>query len=152
MASETETTSSSSNELQFCPYHNVRAMLLKPKEAHEFIEIIDFLQRSNIAFALTVNPTIYKEHIKQFWNTAQVQTELGVRKINATVDGRQINITESTIRTHLHFQDEAGISWLPNQTLFETFQRMGYEGNLRSTTFQKALVSKQWRFIIHVFQ
>ena len=87
MANQTETSSSSSNELQFCPYHNVCAILLKPKEAYGFHEIIEFLQRSNIAFALTVNPTIYIEHIKQFWNTAKVQSELGIQKINATIDG-----------------------------------------------------------------
>ena len=143
MANQAETTSSSTHELQFCPYHNVCAMLFKPKESHGFHEIIDFLQRSNIRFALTVNPTIYISHIKQFWSIAQVPTELGVTKINATVDGRQVSISESTIRTHIQFNDEAGITSLPNQTLFEIFQRMGYEGNLRSTTFEKSLVSSQ---------
>ena len=44
MASEAENSSSTTTELKFCDYHNVCAMLLKPKEAHGFFEIIDFLK------------------------------------------------------------------------------------------------------------
>lgn len=110
------------------------------------------LKMSNIKFALTINPIIYVAHITSFWNSVQVQTEHGVKKVTYIVDGKPITVTKSNIRSHLQFHDESGISSLPNQELFETFQRMGYEGSLRSKIFEKSLVSSQWRFLIHTFQ
>ncbi|GJS77249.1 hypothetical protein Tco_0727130 [Tanacetum coccineum] len=39
-----------------------------------FHQIVDFLNASHIRFALSKNPTIYDYNIKQFWQTATVNT------------------------------------------------------------------------------
>ncbi|GJS80939.1 hypothetical protein Tco_0747480 [Tanacetum coccineum] len=69
-------------------------------------EIVDFLTTSLIYYALTVCPTIYASYIKQFWNTTHSQTVNYVKQINATVDGKTVVISESSVRSDLHFNDE----------------------------------------------
>ncbi|GJR00125.1 putative ribonuclease H-like domain-containing protein [Tanacetum coccineum] len=67
-----------------------------------FHEIIDFLTSSHIYYALTECPTLYISLIEQFWQTAALSTtEDGVHAITATIDGRDIIITEASIRRHL---------------------------------------------------
>ncbi|KAI3697255.1 hypothetical protein L6452_30136 [Arctium lappa] len=52
--------------MAFIDEHNEIAMLQKPKQAAGFHQIVDFLKSSHIAHALTVAPTIYIEHQRQF--------------------------------------------------------------------------------------
>nr|GEW72384.1 cysteine-rich RLK (receptor-like protein kinase) 8 [Tanacetum cinerariifolium] len=70
--------------------------------------IVDFLTSSPIRYALTVNPTIYASYIEQFWATAKSKTFNDVKHIHATVDGKTVVITESSVRSDIHFNDEDG--------------------------------------------
>ena len=135
--------------LDFCDTHNMVAFLLKTKDNHDFHQIIDFLCKSHIHFALTVNPPIYSSHLRQFWASAKIETVDKVQQITATVNEKSITITESTIRADLHLDDAEGISFLPSEEIFENLRLMGYEGSLEKQTFYKTLVSPQWRFLIH---
>ncbi|GKB96703.1 hypothetical protein Tco_0982840, partial [Tanacetum coccineum] len=89
------------------------------EENAEFHQIVDFLTTSSIHYALTVSPTIYASYIEQFWNTANSQTVNDVKQIHATVDGKTVVISESSVRSDLHFNDE------------------------------DALFSPQWKYLIH---
>ncbi|KAI3827538.1 hypothetical protein L1987_01615 [Smallanthus sonchifolius] len=60
---------------KFSPYHNLTAYLIKGKKSEGFNGMIDFLCRSKIHHALTVNQTIYIPHIEDFWNSAVYSTE-----------------------------------------------------------------------------
>ena len=135
--------------LEFCDTHNMVAFVHKVKENQEFHQIIDFLLKSHIHFALSINPTIYSAHIRQFWESAQMNTTDGVQQIVAKVENKSITITEATIHADLHLDDATGIDSLPTQTIFDNLKLMGYEGGLEKLTFYKALVSPQWRFFIH---
>ncbi|GJZ70606.1 hypothetical protein Tco_0634457, partial [Tanacetum coccineum] len=115
----------------------------------DFHEIVDFLTTSPIHYALTVSPTIYASYIEQFWNTAHSQTVNDVKQIHATVDGKTVVISESSVRSDLHFNDEDGITCLTNETIFENLALMGYESDSDKLTFQKALFSPQWKYLIH---
>ncbi|GJZ70374.1 hypothetical protein Tco_0633924 [Tanacetum coccineum] len=97
------------------------AYLEKTDGNAEFQEIIDFLTRSLIHYALTV----YYCH--NCWQAC-------------------LNLK---IRTDLQFNDAAGIDVLPNQAIFDTIQLMGYEGYLNTLTFNKGLFSPQWKFLFH---
>ncbi|GKA86473.1 hypothetical protein Tco_0808184, partial [Tanacetum coccineum] len=90
-----------------------------------FHEIVDFLTTSPIYYALTVSPTIYASYIEQFWNTAHSQTVNDVKQIHATVDGKTVVISESSVRSDLHFNDEDGVTCLTNETIFENLALMG---------------------------
>ncbi|KAI3771092.1 hypothetical protein L6452_02246 [Arctium lappa] len=60
--------------LEFSDEHIEVAMLQKPKQAEGFHQIVDFLKSSHIAYALTVNPTICVEQLRQFWANATIHT------------------------------------------------------------------------------
>nr|GEU81253.1 hypothetical protein [Tanacetum cinerariifolium] len=80
----------------------------------------------------------------------RVETSDEETKIFATVDGKPITISESSIRRNLKMRDEAGISSLPNAELFKNLTLMGYNISLNQKfTFQKGQFSHQWKYLIH---
>ncbi|GJX00071.1 putative ribonuclease H-like domain-containing protein [Tanacetum coccineum] len=58
--------------------------------------------------------------------------------INAIVDDKEVVVTEPSIRSFLLFNDAD-----------ENLALMGYKGDFNKLTFQKALFSPQWKFLIH---
>nr|GFC82754.1 hypothetical protein [Tanacetum cinerariifolium] len=90
------------------------AILEKTKHNIDFLEIVDFLEASHLRYALTICPTIYVSHIRQFWSTARIKTTNQETKILATVDGKPRTISEASLRRHLKLSDEEGISSLPD--------------------------------------
>ncbi|GJY13579.1 hypothetical protein Tco_0382888 [Tanacetum coccineum] len=115
----------------------------------EFHQIVDFLTTSSIHYALTVSPTIYASYIEQFWATAKSKTVNDVKQIHAIVDGKKVVISESSVRSDLHFNDEDGITCLLNDEIFVNLALMGYERVSTKLTFQKAFFSPQWQYLIH---
>nr|GEW91357.1 hypothetical protein [Tanacetum cinerariifolium] len=102
------------------------AILEKTEHNTDFHQIVDFLEASHIMYALTISPTVYVSHIRQFWSTARIETTNQETKILATVDGNPRTISESSLRRHLKLNDEEEISSLPNAELFENLSLMGY--------------------------
>nr|GEZ61622.1 hypothetical protein [Tanacetum cinerariifolium] len=80
-----------------------------------------------IAYALTLNPTIYVSCKKQFWNTVAVKQSNNVTRLQALVDKKKVVVNEATIRYALHLDDAEGVDCLPNEEIFATLARMGYE-------------------------
>nr|GEV73720.1 hypothetical protein [Tanacetum cinerariifolium] len=111
--------------LAFCDYHNMIAILKKSEHNVDFHQIVDFVEASHIRYALTINPTVYVSHIRQFWSTARIETTDEGTKILATIDGKPKTISESSIRRNLKLNDEEGISSLPDAELFENLALMG---------------------------
>ncbi|GJY35074.1 hypothetical protein Tco_0420452 [Tanacetum coccineum] len=63
------------------------AFLEKSTGSEEFHQVIDFLTRSHICYALTKKPDVCVSFIKQFWRSAEVTTDdNGEVKITATID------------------------------------------------------------------
>ncbi|KAI3678249.1 hypothetical protein L6452_37534 [Arctium lappa] len=112
--------------MAFIDEHNEIAMLQKPKQAEGFHQIVDFLKSSHIAHALTVSPTIYIEHQRQFWANATTSSENGVPCIKTRVCDKPLTVTEETIRICLRLDDASGISSIPNEDLFSNLARMGF--------------------------
>nr|GEU67946.1 putative nuclease HARBI1 [Tanacetum cinerariifolium] len=79
-----------------------------------------------------------------FWSTAWIETTDEGTKILATVDGKLMTISESSIRRNLKLNDEEGISTLPDAKLFENLALMGYDilPN-QKFTFQKGNTPKE---------
>ncbi|GJX57003.1 hypothetical protein Tco_0286900 [Tanacetum coccineum] len=71
-----------------------------------FIQRVGFLTTSPIHYALTVSPTIYASYIEQFWATTKSKIVNDVKQIHATVDGKTMVISESSVRSDLHFNDK----------------------------------------------
>nr|GEW39707.1 putative ribonuclease H-like domain-containing protein [Tanacetum cinerariifolium] len=79
--------------LTFCDCHNVVAILEKIEHHTDFHQIVDFLEASHI----------------------RVETMDGETKILAKVNGRQMTVSESSIRRHLKLNDEEEPS-IPSQS------------------------------------
>nr|GEZ07775.1 hypothetical protein [Tanacetum cinerariifolium] len=91
--------------------HNKVAYLEKGKGWEAYEQILDFLNRSHIRYALTYRPPIvFDSLVKQFWATATVHTqEAGPSNIIATIDGNEVMVSESLIRTQLQLNDVNGL-------------------------------------------
>ncbi|GJZ91903.1 hypothetical protein Tco_0663968 [Tanacetum coccineum] len=116
--------------LDSCPKHNMVAYLEKSEGNAEFHEVIDFLTCSSIHHAFTVSPVVSTTFAEQFWTSAKSKIINNVRHITAKVAGKSVSISEASIRNDLLFDDADGIDSLPNQTIFDAIQQMGYEGDL----------------------
>nr|GEW11732.1 hypothetical protein [Tanacetum cinerariifolium] len=109
--------------LNFIDQHNMVAYLKRTDGNAKIHQIMDFLTTSPIHYALT--------------------------QIHATVDGKKMVISESSVRSDLHFNDEDGITCLLNDAIFENLALMGYERVSTKLTFQKVYFSPQWKYLIY---
>nr|GEY21338.1 hypothetical protein [Tanacetum cinerariifolium] len=129
--------------------HNKVAYLEKGKGWEAYDQILDFLNRSHIRYALTHQPPIvFDSLVKQFCATATVRTlKAGPSDIIATIDGNEVVVTESLIRTQLQLNDVNGLYKFTLHDVLDGMQAIGYpiDGSL---TFYKAKLSPQWRFLI----
>nr|GFA21191.1 hypothetical protein [Tanacetum cinerariifolium] len=104
----------------------------------DFHPVVDFIAASLLRYALTVKPTIFVSHIRQFWSTARIETTYEGTYILATMDGIQRTISESSLRRNLKLRDEDGIVSIPDTELFENLTLMGYNiSQNQKFTFQK---------------
>ncbi|GJW19972.1 hypothetical protein Tco_0027408 [Tanacetum coccineum] len=113
-------------QLKYCDKHNQVGFLLKPTESAGYTEIVDFLRRSKLRYALTHNPPIYDSLVKQFWQTATARTLAdGTQQLNATIDTIEYTITEESVRRQLQLADASGIHMLQNEEIFAGLQNIG---------------------------
>nr|GFC03835.1 hypothetical protein [Tanacetum cinerariifolium] len=75
---------------QFCDYHNMVAILEKGEFNTDFHPMVDFIAASPLRYALTMKPTVFISHIRQFWSTARIETTDEGTHILATVDGYHV--------------------------------------------------------------
>ncbi|GJU88867.1 hypothetical protein Tco_1301290 [Tanacetum coccineum] len=115
---------------------------------------------SNEAMASPKQTTIGKDSSNPFMAGSLPKTTLcrsaeastddnGEVKINATIDGHSLSITEGSLRRHLKLADQDGITSIPTSEIFEQLALMGYHTDSDKLTFQKGAFSPQWRFLIH---
>nr|GFB72689.1 synaptobrevin, longin-like domain protein [Tanacetum cinerariifolium] len=136
--------------LQFCDYHNMVAILENGEFNTDFHPMVDFIAASPLRYALTIRPTVFVSHIRQFWSTARIETTNEGTHILATVDGIQRTVSEASLRRNLKLRDEDGIVSIPDTELFETLTLMGYNiSQNQKFIFQKGQFSHQWKYFIH---
>ncbi|GKA11944.1 hypothetical protein Tco_0691490 [Tanacetum coccineum] len=117
--------------LKYSDKHNMVAFLKKPNGSDDFHEIVDFLKRTPLRYALTNNPTIYDSLVKQFWQTSTVITIAnGNQELLATIDSKAYTITEASVRSSLQLTDATGQHIAPVLTkkIFGSMKR-GFKGN-----------------------
>ncbi|XP_076911891.1 uncharacterized protein LOC143570008 [Bidens hawaiensis] len=86
--------------------HNLYALLQVTPDNEEVAYMIRWLQRSNIRFALTECPVIYRNHLLDFWCSSTLQDDVNGRLLEATVARQENCITERLIRTNLQLHDD----------------------------------------------
>ncbi|KAJ9548565.1 hypothetical protein OSB04_021108 [Centaurea solstitialis] len=137
------------NEKKLIQDHNKVGYISKGGDSEGFEDIVDFLASSHIAHAATITPTIYIQHMQDFWMNGVVQEEDGVKRIQTTICGLSLTLTPAKIRHHLQLNDEGGISMLSTQTIMENLLKMGYTGSQTSLKYLKSQFCPQWRFLVH---
>ncbi|KAJ9546591.1 hypothetical protein OSB04_019134 [Centaurea solstitialis] len=137
------------DSLCFVKDHNKVGYFTKDANSEGFEDILDFLASSHIAYAATINPTIYIQHMHDFWSNAVIQEEEGVKIIQTTICGHSLTLTPAKIRFHLQLHDEGGISMLTPSVIMESFVKMGYTGSRTSLKYLKGKFCPQWRFFVH---
>nr|GEV63910.1 ribonuclease H-like domain-containing protein [Tanacetum cinerariifolium] len=137
-------------DIMFADDHNKVAYLEKGKVLEAYEQILDFLNRSHIRYALTHRPSVvFDSLVKQFWATATVRTlEAGPSDILATIDGNEVMVTESLITTQLQLDDVNGLYDFTLHDVLDGMRAIGYPTD-GSLAFYKAKLSPQWRFLIH---
>ena len=93
-------------DLKHEPRHNTVAFLDgNLVEAQPYQNMIQFLRRSRIYFAITADLPIYFNLVQPFWMSARFHCETEPLSIRATVEGTKIVITEEVVRQVLRFGD-----------------------------------------------
>jgi hypothetical protein len=136
-------------ELYFKGDHNKHAFLDRDKNDEDYVDMMEFLRRSKICYALLQYPTIiYESLVVQFWETAQVRTVGdGPTEIVAVIDGKEHVVTESLVRTQLQLDDEGGVTELPKNDILRGLQAAGYTGD--GKVWYKNMFCPKWRFLTH---
>ncbi|GJR77857.1 hypothetical protein Tco_0090222 [Tanacetum coccineum] len=136
--------------LQYKDDHNKIAYLGRERGCEDFTDILSYLDHSPLRYALThAPPVVFDSLVKQFWATAVVRPNAaGSHDLVATIEGREVVVTESLIRTQLHFDDANGIFDMTNSDILEGMRAIGYPTD-RALTFLKNHLSPQWRFLVH---
>ena len=138
--------------LKFADMHNLAIVLADPPVVHSDLRsMIHRIRECCLASAITANPVVYHNLIREFWETTSMDmSDAGHFTIGATVQGREIVINESFIRETLLIDDQPNY---PTEIGIEDTQiilrRMSYEGTSPPTL--KKLLHPYWRFLAHVF-
>jgi len=144
------------DNLKFVKEHNVVSYLRPevPEGKEAFLEAIQFLSRTRLAYALCVYPVIAERFIKRFWRTAQVEVANDVTQIRGEfAQNREITITEASIRTGLRFGEDSEYTIEYEEAeILQCFEDIGYEGGPVRKQLLKGQISSRWRFIIHCIQ
>nr|GEZ00516.1 hypothetical protein [Tanacetum cinerariifolium] len=101
------------------------AILEKGEFNTDFHPMVDFIAASPLRYALTIKPTVFVSHIRQFWFTARIETTDEGTHILTTVDGIPRTVSEASLRRNLKLRDEDGIVSIPDTELFENLTLMG---------------------------
>ncbi|GJZ04906.1 hypothetical protein Tco_0538181 [Tanacetum coccineum] len=118
------------------------AFLEKSTGSAGFHQVIDFLNRSHICYALTKKPDVYISFIKQLWRSVEATTNDNREvHITDTIDGHSMSITEASLRRHLKLDDHDGITSIPNSEIFEQLALMGYHTDSDKLTFKRSAFS-----------
>ncbi|GJR09513.1 hypothetical protein Tco_0792165 [Tanacetum coccineum] len=136
--------------LQYKDDHNRIAYLGRERGSEDFTDILSYLDHSPLRYALTHDPpVVFDSLVKQFWATATVRPNAaGSHDLVATIDGREVVVTESLIRAQLQLDDANGIFDMQIDDIFAGMGAIGYPPG-RTLTFLKHHLSPQWRFLVH---
>ncbi|GJX61784.1 hypothetical protein Tco_0294684 [Tanacetum coccineum] len=133
--------------LEYKDDHNKVVFLEKAKGSENYYQILDFLNGSHLRYALTHCPHItFDSLVKQFWTSAMVRTLEGrPQDIVATIDGNEVVVTESSIRTQLKLNDEGGLYAFTLQEILEGIRAIGYPTDGVGINFQA-----HWQLVLFV--
>ncbi|KAI3695352.1 hypothetical protein L1987_78348 [Smallanthus sonchifolius] len=120
--------------------------------ALNYQEIVTFLNRSRISYAISANQVVSRPYLEQFWDTTELDYRATPNVIIARVAKHRIAISEATIREVLQFNDLATDPVQYPEYMIDGCWRqiMGYVGRRNYPSFKKMWLLDQWRYFAHV--
>nr|KAJ0226544.1 hypothetical protein LSAT_V11C100003850 [Lactuca sativa] len=137
---------------EFAKAHNSAIFLEDPPVAHSDMKfIMDGLKKSCLVHALTTSHAIYQSLIKEFWRNVVVKKNgQGDKFVEATIEEKKIQVTESIIRESLQISDRPEYTMeIDIHQTQDVMEHMGYEGTFPPTI--KKLLPPCWKYLAHVF-
>ncbi|CAI9265703.1 unnamed protein product [Lactuca saligna] len=139
-------------DLEFAKVHNSAIFHENSPTAHNDLKfIVEGLKKCYLVHALTTSPTIYPNLMKDIWRSVVVKKDGKDEKyLEATIQGKNIQVLESIIRESLQIDDipEYSMEIDVHQTE-DVLDHMGYEGTFPPTI--KKLLPPYWKYLAHVF-
>ncbi|KAF5802520.1 hypothetical protein HanXRQr2_Chr06g0260431 [Helianthus annuus] len=134
------------------PRHNMAAYLQpEGKISPEFTGIMEYLHRARINYAITTQHTAYQSHIKEFWNSAVVETVENKEVISGSVAEKPVVITENTIRARLQLGDQPEDSTsIDLQCQRGLLMRLRYSDNVLANQINKKFMPLRYKFLLHI--
>ncbi|GJV83918.1 hypothetical protein Tco_1523816 [Tanacetum coccineum] len=109
---------------------------------------VDKPSASSITSAATVNVAVAYNLLSYFLDFI-VKTVNGEQQLQALVDGKNIIITEATVRRDLQLEDANGVDCLPNATIFEQLTLMG---NTMASAIICLATNQKFNFSKYIFE
>ncbi|KAM0041743.1 putative Thioredoxin-like superfamily [Helianthus debilis subsp. tardiflorus] len=134
------------------PRHNMAAYLQpEGKISPEFTGIMEYLHRARINYAITTQHTAYQSHIKEFWNSAVIETVDNKEVIRGSVIEKPVVITENTIRARLQLGDQPEDSTsIDLQCQRGLLMRLRYSDNVLANQINKSCMPLRYKFLLHI--
>ena len=120
------------NGYKFVP-NNYAAILDKDIAPSEFNFVQDFLEHSEIGFALTQPQSISTEQVVRFWSTGYYDdgSQQGTPSIIFTVQDVEYMVTPTTVHRALHLPEDVIFTGAVNEVLLQNMMAsLGYEASL----------------------
>ncbi|XP_076896480.1 uncharacterized protein LOC143549154 [Bidens hawaiensis] len=136
--------------LPFDKKHNICAYVDQDvPDLETFGDMLTFLRRSKIHYAITARPKVYLSIIRQFWNTAEYVEE--DKSIRSTINRTPITIDVEVIRRVLQFDDNDDYQSEFDRGLVRgLFTRLHYNGDIQRSMLNKNGVCAQYKYLLHV--
>ncbi|XP_076904399.1 uncharacterized protein LOC143559823 [Bidens hawaiensis] len=130
--------------------HNICAYVDQDvPDLETFGDLLTFLRRSKIHYAITARPKVYLSIIRQFWNTAEYVEE--DKSIRATINRTPITIDVVVIRRVLQFDDnDDNSSEFDRQLVRGLFRRLNYGGDILRSMLNKNGLCAPYKYLLHV--
>ena len=134
------------------PRHNMAAYLQpEDKVSPEYKGIMEYLHRARINYAITTQHTAYQSQIKEFWNSAVVETVNNQEVIRGFVTEKPVVITENTIRARLQLGDQPEDSTsIDLQCQRGLLMRLRYSDNVLANQINKGFMPLRYKFLLHI--
>ncbi|KAM0068034.1 hypothetical protein Hdeb2414_s0002g00068461 [Helianthus debilis subsp. tardiflorus] len=132
--------------------HNMAAYLQpEGKISPEFTGIMEYPHRARINYAITTQHTAYQSHIKEFWNSAVIETVDNQEVVRGLVAEKPVVITENTIRARLQLGDQPED---PTSTDLQCqrglLMRLRYSDNVLANQINKKFMPLRYKLLLHI--
>ena len=116
------------------------------------MDIIQFLHRSRIMFAISHDLRCYYDLQNEFWANLQIDVAATPPVFIIAIRQQTLIFSEEDLRRVLHF-DEDDVNApvrLDERMVKGCFLRMGFTGDINQALLHKACLSLQWKYFAHI--